>query len=180
MKNSFWLLVVVLSHSVMSDSWPPHGLQPARLLCPWGFSRQEYWSGLPCPPPGGLPNPGGKPRSPALLVDSLLSEPPRKPIWLLKIALKKKRTAIHLSPSHNLILFMDILRHVSTRLFCKLSPIAQHFCCILDASSCSVFQCLFVCPLPTYYFLSTPSQNSSFYCICLLWMISPSTHSNVW
>ena len=29
----------------------PHRLQPARLLCPWGFSRQEYWSGLPCPPP---------------------------------------------------------------------------------------------------------------------------------
>ena len=28
-----------------------------RLLCPWGFSRQEYWSGLPCPPPGDLPNP---------------------------------------------------------------------------------------------------------------------------
>ena len=30
----------------------PHGLQPARLLCSWGFSRQEHWSGLPCPPPG--------------------------------------------------------------------------------------------------------------------------------
>ena len=31
-----------------------------------GFSRQEYWSGLPCPPPGDLPNPGIKPMSPAL------------------------------------------------------------------------------------------------------------------
>ena len=31
-----------------------------------GFSRQEYWSGLPLPSPGGLPNPGIKPRSPAL------------------------------------------------------------------------------------------------------------------
>ena len=30
----------------------PHGLWPAKLLCPWGFSRHEYWSGLPCPPPG--------------------------------------------------------------------------------------------------------------------------------
>ena len=30
-----------------------------------GFSRQEYWSGLPCPPPGDLPNPGIKPTSPA-------------------------------------------------------------------------------------------------------------------
>ena len=40
-----------------------------------GFSRKEYWSGLPCPPPGDLPNPGIKPISPAapaLKVDSLL------------------------------------------------------------------------------------------------------------
>ena len=36
-----------------------------------GFPRQEYWSGLPCPPPGDLPNSGIKPRSPALQVDSL-------------------------------------------------------------------------------------------------------------
>ena len=36
-----------------------------------GFSRQEYWSGLPCPPPGDLPNPGMEPRSPALQEDSL-------------------------------------------------------------------------------------------------------------
>ena len=47
----------VLSHSVVSDSLWPHGLQSARLLCPWGFSRQEYWSGLPCLPRGNLPNP---------------------------------------------------------------------------------------------------------------------------
>ena len=48
----------MLSHLVVSDSLGPHGLQPARLLCPWGFSRQEYWSGLPCPPSEDLPNPG--------------------------------------------------------------------------------------------------------------------------
>ena len=52
---------------------------PTRLVCPWGFSRQEYWSGLPCPSPGDLCNPGIEPRSPALQVDSLPSEPPRKP-----------------------------------------------------------------------------------------------------
>ena len=40
----------VLSGSVVSDSLQLHGLQPARLLCPWGFSREEYWNGLPCPP----------------------------------------------------------------------------------------------------------------------------------
>ena len=42
------------------------------------FSRQEYWSGLPSP--GHLPDPGIKPRSPALQADSLLSEPPGKPL----------------------------------------------------------------------------------------------------
>ena len=57
----------------MSDSLQPPGLQPTRLLCPWGFSLQEYWNGLPCSPPGDFPNPGTEPRSPALQVDSLLS-----------------------------------------------------------------------------------------------------------
>ena len=37
------------SHSVVSDSWRPHGPQPTRLLHPWEFSRQEYWSGVPLP-----------------------------------------------------------------------------------------------------------------------------------
>ena len=57
----------------------PHELQPTRHLCPWGFSRQEYWSELPCPPPGNCPNPGIKLRSPALHVNSLLYQPPGKP-----------------------------------------------------------------------------------------------------
>ena len=65
----------VLSRSFVSNS----GLYPARHLCPWGFSRQEYWSGLPCPPPGDFPNPGIERRSPRLQANSLLSEPPGKP-----------------------------------------------------------------------------------------------------
>ena len=60
----------VLSRSVVSNSLHPHGLQPARHLCPWGFSRQEYWSGLPCPPAGDLPNPAIEPRLPSLQADS--------------------------------------------------------------------------------------------------------------
>ena len=53
-----------------------------------GFSRQEYWSGLPFLSPGDLPeildlqDPGIESGSPALQADSLLSEPPGKPIWL--------------------------------------------------------------------------------------------------
>ena len=65
-----------LSRSAMCHSLRPH----ARPLCPWGCSRQEYWSGLPCSPPGDLPNPGTEPRSPALQADYLPSEPPGKPL----------------------------------------------------------------------------------------------------
>ena len=43
-----------------------------------GFSRQEYWSGLPFPSPGDLPDPGIEPRSPALQADALPSELPGK------------------------------------------------------------------------------------------------------
>ena len=144
------------SHSVMFNTFRPHGLKPARFLCPWnspgkntgvgchsvlqgifptqgsnpglphcrrilyhlshqgslqwcvvvvvgglvakscptlatpwtvacqaplfmGFSRQEYWSGLPFRSPGDLPNPRIEPESPALQADSLLSEPLGKP-----------------------------------------------------------------------------------------------------
>ena len=44
-----------------------------------GFSRQWYWSGLPFPSPGDLPDPGIKPGSPTLQADALPSEPPGKP-----------------------------------------------------------------------------------------------------
>ena len=43
-----------------------------------GFSRQEYWSGLPFPFPGYLPDPGIEPRSPTLQADALTSAPPGK------------------------------------------------------------------------------------------------------
>ena len=81
-KNEMLLSVccyAVLSHSVVSNFLWSYGLQPFRLHCLWRFSRQEYWSGLPCPPPGDLPNPGMEPRYLALQVDSLWAEPPGKP-----------------------------------------------------------------------------------------------------
>ena len=45
-----------------------------------GFSRQEYWSGVPFPSPGDLPDPGIEPRSSTLQADALPPEPPGKPI----------------------------------------------------------------------------------------------------
>ena len=54
-----------------------------------GFCRQEYWSGLPFPSPGDLPNPGIEPRYPTLEADTLTSEPPGKPFiignWNAKV-----------------------------------------------------------------------------------------------
>ena len=50
-----------------------------QTLLSMGFSRQAYWSELPCPPPGDLPNPGTELWSPTLQTDSLPSEPPGKP-----------------------------------------------------------------------------------------------------
>ena len=47
-----------------------------------GFSRQERWRGLPCPPPGDLPHPGTKPVSPALVGGFFTTEPPGKPLPL--------------------------------------------------------------------------------------------------
>ena len=56
-----------------------------------GFSRQEYWSGLPFPSPRDLPDPGIEPGSPTLQADALTSEPPGKPIqtahtqWIFRV-----------------------------------------------------------------------------------------------
>ena len=66
-----------VSRSVMSDSvttWTVARQAPLSMGC----FRQEYWSGLPFPSPGDLPNPGIEPRSSALQADSLPSESPGK------------------------------------------------------------------------------------------------------
>ena len=49
--NESLCMLLLLSRSVVSYSLQPPGLQPDSLLCPWGFSRQEYWSRLPFPSP---------------------------------------------------------------------------------------------------------------------------------
>ena len=66
------------SHSVVADSAAPQTVarQPPPSM---GSSRQDYWSGLPFPSPGGVPNPGSEPMSPALQTGALPSETPGKP-----------------------------------------------------------------------------------------------------
>ena len=76
-----------------TQKWKCHLLSYVRLfVTPWTgthqaslsmeFSRQEYWSGLPFPSPGDLPDPGMEPRSPTLKEDYLPSEPTGKAICL--------------------------------------------------------------------------------------------------
>ena len=62
-----------------------------------GFSRQEYWSGLPFSSPGDLPDPGIEPRSPALQADALTPEPPGKPVESQKKKEKSRKTSIFAS-----------------------------------------------------------------------------------
>ena len=62
--------------SVLVTQLYPTLFNPCQALLSIGFSRQEYWSGLPFPSSRDLPNPGNKTRFPALQADSLSSEPP--------------------------------------------------------------------------------------------------------
>ena len=75
-----WVVFVMLSHSVVSDSATPWTVARQAPLS-MGFSRQEYWRGLQCPSPGNLPNPGIKPTSlasPTLVGRFFTTEPPGK------------------------------------------------------------------------------------------------------
>ena len=60
-----------------------------------GFSRQEYWSGLPLPSPGDLPDPGIEPWSPAFQADALTSELPGKPAATKYVYKKNNRYNLH-------------------------------------------------------------------------------------
>ena len=79
MEPDFHLQKVKVAQSCLTlcDPWTIAYQAPPSM----GFSRQEYWSGMPFPSPGDLSDPGIEPRSPTLQADALTSEPPGKPIW---------------------------------------------------------------------------------------------------
>ena len=74
----------MLSRSVVSEQSVSATLWTVALQAPLSmeFSRQEYWSGSPCPLPGDPLNPGMEPSSPTLQVDSLSPELPENPLKL--------------------------------------------------------------------------------------------------
>ena len=73
-------LHVVVSHSVVSNSFVILWIVAHQTPLSIGFAKQEYWSGLPLSSPGDLPDPGIKPISPALAGRFFISEPPGKPL----------------------------------------------------------------------------------------------------
>ena len=82
-----WSRLVV---STLCDLWTVAHQAPPSM----GFSRQEYWSGLPFPSLGDLPDPGIESRSPTLQVDALTSAPPGKPRESIKKDKEKKLLTI--------------------------------------------------------------------------------------
>ena len=79
LKNTCVCVSVYFSRLLMSDSLRPHGLQTARILCPWNSPGTNTEVGCHALLQGTLPVPGIKARSPIFQADSLLSEPPGKP-----------------------------------------------------------------------------------------------------
>ena len=118
----------MLSCSVMSDF-----LQPARLFCPWEFSRQEYWSELPCFPPGDLPDPGVKSASltsPALAVGSLPLVPPGKPETILF-------DPIMMDTYHRIFCKTHRMCSIKSKLQYKLWAIMMCHCGVIDCNKCT-------------------------------------------
>ena len=74
----------MLSHFIHVQLFALLGTVAHEASLSMGFSRQEYWSGLPCPPPGDLPNPEIEPVSPALQADSLPTEASGKASGILE------------------------------------------------------------------------------------------------
>ena len=71
----------MLSHFSCIRLFVTHWTAARQAPLPMGFSRQEYYSGLPCPPPGDLPDRRTKPASTHWQAGSLTLAPPRKPMW---------------------------------------------------------------------------------------------------
>ena len=98
-QKAFWSLggggVVTKSCLTLATPWTIACQAPLSV----GYSRQEYWSGLPFPSPGDLPNPGIEPRPPALQADSLPPELQGKP-WSLLIRVLIPSQGLY---THNLI-----------------------------------------------------------------------------
>ena len=143
-----------------------------------GYSRQEYWSVLPFPSPGDLPDPGIEPRSPALQADALPSEPPGKPsIWTSRIKVLTKCKYFPFLFRGIQSLHFCLLYHVILRRFLKMVFIwfALHVCDITwlfaHSLNCSIFLTLILVCEDSLWFSHSPS-GLNFYKSPLFWSFS--------
>ena len=125
-KDAAWgvpcMVLESVSRSVLSNSGIPWtGAHQVSLSM--GFSRQEYWSGLPFPSPGDCLSPGIEPGSPALQADSLPSEPQETEMHGTWHPIKGKLACHKLQPN-----FSRCLRKHYGKTQCSLRKMAFHFC----------------------------------------------------
>ena len=85
--------MLLISLSVVLDSLATPWTVACQSPLSMGFPRQEYWSGLPFPPPGDLPHPGIEPASLALAGRFFTTEPPGKPQYRCKLTLFQQSRA---------------------------------------------------------------------------------------
>ena len=120
-------VVIILQNIQLSNQYVAQKIQRNTVCCVWllshvrllatprsgahqaplsiGFSREEYWSGLPFSPPADLPNPGTEPRSPTLQAGSLPPEPPGKSNFIISTDFRKQEIKF-LSPIFHCSSFM--------------------------------------------------------------------------
>ena len=116
-KASVKVLVTQLCPILCRPPWTVALQAPLSM----GFSRQEYWSGLPCPSPGDLPDPRMEPGSPALQKDSLLSKSPRKLQYL-----KRFVQYIVLAESHGFFSLLPLIKKNLLTMFGNQYPDPNH------------------------------------------------------
>ena len=105
------------------------------------FSRQEYWSGLPFPSPGDLPDPGIEPRSPSLQADALPSEPPGKAVVFCYSSLKGPRPSPHSTPLKKVLCVLFVLCSMHVLCMSSLCVFCVYVVCVLCMCSvCGVVQ----------------------------------------
>ena len=142
-----------------------------------GFSRQEYWSGLPCLPPGDLPNSGTEPESPALQAYSLPSEPPGKLLYIQHSPTKFSRPAS--------VFLTNMARRLQPPLFSSVFPPMNYV--LFPYSVCSfsfslsthiiTFQRSFHISLGKAYLTTIiPANLTSFSCAQLQYFSFPHEH----
>ena len=130
-----------------------------------GFSRQEYWSGLPCPPPGDLPDPGIEPRSPSLQADSLPTEPPGSPTPCT--------SEVHLLQLMNKYWSSMISNWIKPAVYLRVHSWYCAFCgfCQTDNIMCPAWPCHHFTALKILCALHptpTPGNHWASYCVCSL------------